>query len=149
MENTSRDQFVVCKRCDSALCYQQALDQRIITHLCLSCGFTTSTLMKVGSEVVNNAIATSPELYKDLMYIDNENYVWLPCTLTLPEIGMIFVDGTSKKDWKWKVVKTVSIQKTDNSVKDIDGKVLMDMQNAKTFTQNDFSVALSELGLFK
>ena len=55
----------------SNACYEQTFNnegQEIKTWLCFGSGFTTSTLMTTGSKVVEDAIATSPELYKDLMH---------------------------------------------------------------------------------
>ena len=49
--------------------------------------------MSKGSSVVAQAVETSPELYKDLMFEDKNNRVWLPATITLPEKGMVFLDG--------------------------------------------------------
>ena len=51
----------------SNACYEQVFNhdgQDITTWLCFGSGFTTSTLMTQGSEVVSNAIATSPNCIK-------------------------------------------------------------------------------------
>ena len=49
----------------SNACYEQSFEQEgthIKTWLCFGSGFTTSTLMTEGSKVVNDLLATSPEL---------------------------------------------------------------------------------------
>jgi hypothetical protein len=134
----------------SNACYEQSFEldgQQIKTWLCFGSGFTTSTLMTKGSEVVNNALATSPELYKDLMHEDKNGRVWLPATITLPAKGMVFIDGTSKKDWKWAAVNAIPLQEGDKKVAE-DQTHKMDMKNVKHFKQNDFMDALEMIGFF-
>ena len=134
----------------SNACYEQSFEldgQEIKTWLCFGSGFTTSTLMTKGSEVVNNALATSPELYKDLMHEDKNGRVWLPATITLPAKGMVFIDGTSKKDWKWAAVNAIPLQEGDKKVAE-DQTHKMDMKNVKHFKQNDFMDALEMIGFF-
>ena len=135
----------------SNACYEQSFEnegQEIKTWLCFGSGFTTSTLMTKGSEVVSNALATSPELYKDLMFEDKNGRVWLPATITLPAKGMVFIDGTSKRDWKWAAVNAIPLQEGDKKVAD-DQTHKMDMQNVKHFKQNDFMDALETIGFFE
>ena len=94
-----KDGLVTCKRCEGNACYEQHVDENVTTWMCMGCGFTTSTLMTEKSEIVAQAVSTSPELYKDLMFKDKDGLTWLPATITLPNKGMVFLDGTSKKDW--------------------------------------------------
>lgn len=134
----------------SNACYEQTFNnegQEIKTWLCFGSGFTTSTLMTTGSKVVEDAIATSPELYKDLMHEDKRGRVWLPATITLPEKGMVFIDGTDKKDWKWAAVNAIPLQEEDKKVSE-DQTHKMDMKNLKHFKQNDFMDALESIGFF-
>ena len=95
------EKLVVCRRCESNACYEQQINEETTTWLCMGCGFTTSTLMTEASTVVKQAIETSPELYKDLMTTDKDGLVWMPSTITLPNKGMVFLDGTNKEDYRW------------------------------------------------
>ena len=113
----------------------------------MGCGFTTSTLMVKDGEVVNNAIETSPELYKDLMFEDTDKRVWLPATITLPGKGMVFIDGTDKNDWQWAAVKAIPLQEGDKKVAE-DQTHKMDMKNVKHFKQKDFMDALENIGFY-
>ena len=141
------DKLIECKRCGGNACYEQKIDENTTTWMCMGCGFTTSTLMVKDGEVVNNAIETSPELYKDLMFEDTDKRVWLPATITLPGKGMVFIDGTDKKDWQWAAVKAIPLQEGDKKVsKDQTHK--MDMKNVKHFKQKDFMDALETIGFF-
>ena len=135
----------------SNACYEQTFQQDgkdVTTWMCFGSGFTTSTLMTKGSDIVSNAIATAPELYKDLMFEDKNNRVWLPATITLPGKGMVFLDGTSKSKWKWAAVKAIPITEEDKKIaKDQTHK--MDMKNVKHFGQKDFMDALETIGFFQ
>ena len=141
------EQLTICKRCGSNACLEQQVDEEVTTHLCMGCGFTTSTLMTEGSEVVKAALETSPELYKDLMFTDQDGFIWMPSTLTLPEKGMVFVDGTSKDNWQWAAVNAVPLTEEDKKVSD-NQTHKMDMKNVKHFTERDFMDALESIGFF-
>jgi hypothetical protein len=141
------DNLVDCKRCGGNACYEQNIDENTTTWMCMGCGFTTSTLMLKDGEVVKNAIETSPELYKDIMFEDSDKRVWLPATITLPAKGMVFVDGTDKKDWKWAAVNAIPLQEGDKKVSE-DQTHKMDMKNVKHFKQKDFMDALETIGFF-
>ena len=141
------EQLVTCKRCGSNACLEQQVNEEVTTYLCMGCGFTTSTLMTEGSAVVATALETSPELYKDLMYKDSDGFIWMPSTLTLPNKGMVFVDGTDKSNWRWAAVKAIPLQEGDKKVsKDQTHK--MDMQNVKHYAEKDFMDALEGIGFF-
>ena len=134
----------------SNACYEQSFEhdgQEVTTWLCFGSGFTTSTLMSKGSSVVAQAVETSPELYKDLMFEDKNNRVWLPATITLPEKGMVFLDGTDKKNWKWAAVKAIPLQEGDKKV-NAEQTHKMDMTNVQHFEQRDFMEAADHIGLF-
>lgn len=142
------EQLVNCKRCGSNACLEQQVSEEVTTHLCMGCGFTTSTLMTEGSDVVKTALETSPELYKDLAFKDPDGYIWLPSTITLPNKGMVFIDGTDKTNWKWSAVKAIPLQETDQKIsKDQTHK--MDMKNAQHYQERDFMDALEAIGFFK
>jgi hypothetical protein len=116
----------------------------------MGCGFTTSTELKGESSLVKSTLETSPELYKDLMFEDQESYRWFPSTITLPGQGMVFIDGTSKTDWKWTAVKAVEITEDDRKLKQYPAEQThrMDMNNSLKFDQKDFMDALETIGFF-
>ena len=143
-----QDQLVECKRCGGNACYEQNINEKVTTWLCWGCGFTTSTLMGKGSEVVAQAVETSPELYKDLMFEDKDGLTWLPATLTLPSKGMVFIDGTNKDNWEWAGVQAIPLQEEDKKVSE-DQTHKMDMKNVKHFEQKDFMEAADYIGMFK
>tara|TARA_R110002050_G_scaffold290008_2_gene443263 strand:- start:1483 stop:1938 length:456 start_codon:yes stop_codon:yes gene_type:complete len=135
----------------SNACYEQTFDsegQEIKTWLCFGSGYSTSTLMIEGSKTVADLLETSPELYKDLLHTDKDKRVWAPATISLPEKGMVFVDGSSKEDWKWSAATAIKIPEADLE-KYPDGQTYkMDMKNAKSFKRNDFMDALEHIGFY-
>ena len=103
------------------------------------------------STIVNNLKETSPSLYVDLLHKDDEGLIWAPATITVPEKGMVFLDGSDKESWTWSAVKSVPITEQDRKDKEFpaDQKVKMDMQNRKMFGQNDFMDAVDHIGFFQ
>jgi len=138
----------------SNACYEQSFEQQgqnIKTWLCFGSGFTTSTLMTEGSKVVQDLIETSPELYKDLLHTDKNKRVWAPATITLPEKGMVFLDGSNKDQWKWASVRSIPITAEERTKKNFpkDQTHRMDMANIKHYEQNDFMTALENIDFYK
>ena len=107
--------------------------------------------MTEGSKLVEDLIETSPELYKDLLYTDKEKRVWAPATITLPEKGMVFLDGANKEDWKWASVKSIPITEEDRKTKKFPKEQThkMDMKNIIHYPQNDFMTALENIDFYK
>ena len=137
----------------SDACYEQTFKQDgqdMPTWLCFGSGFTTSTLMTEGSVAHKTLLETSPELYKDLLHIDDNKRVWAPSTVSLPNKGMVFIDGKNKKDWKWAAAKAVPLTEEEiNSGRFPQGQtVRMDMANAKKYDQNQYMDAMEEIGFF-
>jgi len=145
------DKLTECKRCGGNACYEQAVDSNTTTWMCMGCGFTTSTQLLEGSKLYKDTTETSPELYLDLIHIDDEKKAWVPATITLPGKGMVFIDGTSKSDWQWSAVKAIPITDEDRKLKKYpEGQtVKMDMQNASKFGQKQFMDALEVIGFFE
>lgn len=140
--------MIVCPHCGGNACYEQQVNEEVTTHFCFGCGFTTSTLMEVNSKVTLDTLANSPELYKDIMFVDKDNKVWFPSTMTLPGKGMVFVDGTSTENWQWAAVTAIEIAEEEKSNFPKDQTHKMDMKNIRHFDQGDFMEALDSIGFF-
>lgn len=145
------DKLVECKHCGSAVCYEQNISEELQTWMCMSCGFTTTSLMTRYSKEFNTLLETAPELYKDIMFIDDQNRAWFPATITVPEKGMIFVDGTSKDDWRWAAVPSVPITEEEYKTKKYHRtqKYRMDMQRISYFKKSEFIVAMGTTGFLE
>lgn len=146
-----QDQLVECKRCGGNACYEQHIDENVITWLCMSCGFTTSTLMTKGSKLEADLIETSPELYRDLLFEDSDKRIWAPATITLPNKGMVFLDGTNKKEWKWAAAKSVELTEEEKSSNKFPKEQThkMDMKGIKHFGQREFMDAMEAIQFFE
>ena len=136
----------------SNACYEQSFEQdgkEIKTWLCFGSGFTTSTLMTEGSKTVNDLLETSPELYKDLLHTDDNGRIWFPATITIPEKGMVFLDGKNKEDWKWKAVKAILISEEEKEKYPEGQKYKMDMSGGKDYGKKNFMDALEYIDFYK
>jgi len=144
-----KDNLTVCSRCGSDACYEQDMGADYIISLCYGCGFTTNTLMHSGSEFLNEQLEALPKLYKDLTYIDNEGYYWIPSTTNLPDKGMVYVNGTFIKDWKWTAVKAIPLLEEEITKFPEGTTYKMDMKNAQHFSERDYIEALDYINMFE
>ena len=143
------DKLTDCKRCGSNACYEQHINEHLTTWLCMGCGFTTSTIMTEGSQPVKQAIESSPELYKDLLHKDEDGHMWMPATVRLPAKGMVFIDGSTKENWRWAAVKAVEIVKEEKHKYPEGQTHKMDMKGAQYFNQREFMDALEVIGFYQ
>jgi hypothetical protein len=109
--------------------------------------------MKEGEEFFEQQKELLPELYKDLIYKDKEEQMWMPSMINVPDKGMVFANGTDFNDWKWAAVKAVVVTEEEKHKYPIKGKkdqyyeFRMDMATMKSFFEKDFMDALSYIGV--
>ena len=148
-----KDNLIICKHCSSDACYVVENSTSIKTYSCFGCGFTTNSLMKEGEEFYTQQLEVLPELYKDSTFKDEDNLIWMPTTINVPQQGMVFYNGTSKENAKWAGVKAVEVleeEKAKYPIKSKPGefyKWRMDMTTMKSFEMKDFMEALSYIGV--
>jgi len=140
------DNLTICSRCDSDACYVDEVNLEIKTQFCYGCGFQTNSLMKEGEEFYTQQLDVLPELYKDLLYTDKNNQVWMPSAVNIPEQGMVFANGPSGQEWGWAAVKAIELQEGDKRVRE-DQTHKMDMNSIQMFGERDFMDALSYIGV--
>ena len=147
------DKLINCPCCDSDACYVDETTSNILTYFCYGCGFQTNSLMKEGEEFYEQQITMLPELYKDLLNKDDDETVWMPSTINLPQQGMVFANGPSKEDWGWAAVKAVPVTETEKEKYPIPGKKgqyyewRMDMTTLQMLPKHEFMEALSYIGV--
>jgi hypothetical protein len=147
------DNLINCPRCSSDACYVEEVNQDIKTYLCYGCGYMSNSLMKEGETFLEEQVSILPELYKDLLFTDNEGKVWMPSTINVPDKGMVFANGTNTQNWKWAAVKAVPIKEEEKHKYPIPGKSgqfyknRMDMSTMKEFDERDFMEALSYINI--
>ena len=151
----SKDKLTVCPRCGSDACYEQELGADYKIRQCYGCGFTTNTLMKTDSQFLQEQLEVLPELYKDLIFIDDTDHHWMPSAINNPESGMVYADGTSPDNWNWSAVKAMIIPDDERKKYPIPGKndeyyeYRMDNSTLKHFIERDFIEALDYIGAFE
>lgn len=149
----NKDNLTICNRCGGDAAYKQEITDSIYTIQCFGCGFCVNSAMKKDTEFFKEQMKTLPELYKELMGEDESGLIWMPTIINQPQIGMIFANGTSGKDWKWAAVKAVPVKEEEKEkFKKKDGtyfEMKMDMESMKSFEEKDFLEALDYLGLLK
>ncbi len=143
------DKLTTCSRCGSNACYEQHIDDTSITWLCLGCGFTTNSHMTKDSPAVTAYKETSPELYKDTLFTDKEGRVWIPSIITLPERGMVFLDGNNSSNWRWTGMKATLIDKSEREKYPPGQTFKMDNSSMKHFEKNSYMDALEYIGFFQ
>lgn len=147
------DNLTTCPRCGSDACYVDHVNQDIKTYFCYGCGFQSNSLMKEGEEFYNQQLTTLPELYKDLIYTDDNELKWMPSAINVSDKGMVFANGTESSSWKWSAVKAVPVteeEKEKYPVPNKEGKYYewrMDMTTKQDFEERDYMDALSYIGL--
>lgn len=145
-----KDSFVVCPHCGSELCYSQTVGE-VETLTCLSCGFTTSNLMLDGSETEQKVRASHPNLYKELRFVDVHGYVWYPSVVSVPEAGMVYIDGSNAENWEWVMTPVRLATRRERRLKKLGaGPKYIALPNmTKRFGKEGFVEALAALGLFR
>jgi len=151
-----KDDLITCpcsRKSDAMYEISQGPDMK--TKICYGCGFNTNSLMKEGETFLEEQLESLPELYKDLMWEDEEGNKWIPATLNLPQQGMVFINGTSTDNWGWAAVKAVEIPEEDRERFPIPGKEgefykhRMDMETMQMFDKYDFIEAMDYAGAFE
>ena len=140
--------MIECPHCGGNACYEQQISEEVTTSFCFGCGYSTSTLMVEGGELANKTLQTSPELYKDVMFIDESKKLWFPSTVTLPTKGMVFLDGNSKDNWTWAAIKAIEITEEERTKFPKEQTHKMDMKSIIQFEREDFMEALDSIGFF-
>lgn len=151
----SDDKLITCPRCGSDACYETQEAYNLTNRMCYGCGFMTHNYMKEDSEFLQEQLEVLPEIYKNLTYIDDNGYHWIPSTVNLPDKGMIYVNGTSPENWMWTAVPVTEIPEDEKErfpVKDQPGKYhthKMDHSLAKNYKERDYIEALDYIGVFE
>ena len=147
------DELTICPRCGGDANYVDEVNENISTQFCFSCGFQTNSLMKEGEAFYEEQLSILPELYKDLLFTDEEGKIWMPTTINVPTQGMVFANGSSKEQWNWAAVKAVPVKEEEKEKYPIPGKQgeyyerRMDMTTLEGFPEREFMEALSYIGV--
>ena len=148
------DNLTTCPRCGSNACYVQEVNSEIKNYQCYGCGFQTNSKMKKGEIFFDEQMEILPNLYKELAGEDEEGLVWIPQTVNIPTIGMVFANGSNYETYKWAGVLAVPVKEEEKEKYPIPHKPgkfyewRMDMETIKEFEENDLIEALDYIGVF-
>lgn len=141
------DKLVECKHCGSVLCYELTQGS-VIFKGCVNCGFMTNNYLTENSNLLKTQMETLPELYKDVLYTDDEGFVWMPQFYKEEGKGMVYLGGSSVEDVSWVGVLDVKIpedQRSNFPIPNKSGefyKYKTDMTTLKNFGLNGFLEAM-------
>ena len=144
------DNLTTCDRCGSDACYVQEVNQDVKLHFCYGCGFQANTAMKRDSEFLQQQMEVLTELYKELLGEDENETIWMPSVVNLPDKGMVFADGPNGQQWQWAAVKATLMseeEKTKFKKKGKEYDYKMDMTTLKHFSEREFIEALTYIGV--
>ena len=88
---------------------EDQVNEEIKTYWCYGCGFMSNTLMKECQDFLDKQTQVLPELYKDLIYEDEDGKKWIPSSVNKPKQGMVFANGSTSQNWKWAAVKAIEV----------------------------------------
>lgn len=155
----NNDSKINCPHCGSKNCFTESIaaeSETITSYMCMGCGYTSTTLNTKGSNVLKQYEETTPQLMIDLKWVDPQtNLVWYPMVLNFPNTGIVFPDGTNKKDWKWRAAPAVDVPKEDEKKYPIPTQPgqyytkKVSMEESVLFEQGEFNQACKYIGLIK
>jgi len=122
----------------------------------MGCGYTTTSLYKIGSDIVKDFEEGCPELFKSIKYNDSTSgLVWYPIVLNFPDKGLIFPDGTNSFDWKWRAVPVKEVSEEEKNKYPIPDKpgefyeTKADMESSRLYPQSEFQEACRYLNIIE
>lgn len=153
------DKKIDCPRCDSKNCFQEdykVAENSVSSYMCMSCGYTTTSLYKVGSDIIEEYESQCPNLFKDIKFHDKQtDLIWYPVVLNFPDKGLVFPDGSNALNWKWRAVPIKEVDEDEKQKYPIPGKdgefyqTKADMDSSRVFPQSDFYSACKHLNIIQ
>ena len=140
------ERVITCPHClDSNNCFEE-IQESFSSYLCFSCGFMSDSRYEIGNLQLIENMKNSPQLVRESQFEDKDRgIIWFPSVINMGKLGMIFPEGTKDK-YVWKYAKVVDIPEEERVNYDNYSQRL-DVENAKTFQQNDFMGACKEMGI--
>ena len=140
------ERVITCPHClDTNHCFEE-IQESFSSYLCFSCGFMSDSRYEIGNLQLIENMKNSPQLVRESQFEDKDRgIIWFPSVINMGKLGMIFPEGTKDK-YVWKYAKVVDIPEEERVNYDNYSQRL-DVENAKTFQQNDFMGACKEMGI--
>ena len=140
------ERVITCPHClDTNNCFEE-IQETFSSYLCFSCGFMSDSRYEIGNLQLIENMKSSPQLVRESQFVDKKRgIIWFPSVINMGKLGMIFPEGTKDK-YVWKYAKVIDIPEEERVNYDNYSQRL-DVENAKTFQQNDFMGACKEMGI--
>jgi hypothetical protein len=138
------DNLVKCPHCEAEMCYEYHNPQ-YIQWMCFNCGYGSTSHMVKDSDFVKSSKEVLPELIKDLEFTDENDFVWYPSTINIPEKGILFPNGSNKDNWMWAVAPLTLITKKEKSRFPKKQTHKVDLSNMQYFPKEEFARAVTTL----
>ena len=138
------DNLVKCPHCEAEMCYEYHNPQ-YIQWMCFNCGYGSTSHMVKDSDFVKSSKEVLPELIKDLEFTDENDFVWYPSTINVPEKGILFPNGNNKDNWMWAVAPLTPITKEEKSRFPKKQTHKVDLNNMQYFSREEFARAVTTL----
>lgn len=137
------DNLQTCPKCKAPeSCYVQSLNEFAKQYTCFSCGFTSNDIIVEGEYDTEEYEKELPELFKDIKYVDEEKRVWYPNVINIEHKGTVFPNGSSKEDWQWSAIKSVSLTEEEKESPRFKGKQFKsDSKSLQNFGLDYFAAA--------
>jgi len=140
------ERVINCPVCyDTNQCFEE-MQKEYSSYLCFHCGFMSDSRYEIGSLQLIENLKKSPKLVRETKFEDKaRNIAWFPSVINMGELGMIYPEGTADK-YVWKYAKIVPIPK-EEAVNYDNYDRRLDVENAQTFGQYEFTKACEEMGI--
>jgi|LakMenE18May11ns_1017448.scaffolds.fasta_scaffold9770066_2 hypothetical protein len=138
------DNLVKCPHCEAEMCYEYH-NPHFIQWMCFNCGYGSTSHMVKDSDFVKSSKEVLPELIKDLEFTDENDFIWYPSTINVPEKGILFPNGNNKDNWMWAVAPLTLIKKEEKSRFPKKQTHKVDLNNMQYFPREEFARAVTTL----
>ena len=140
------EKVIVCPKCfDTDRCFEE-IQETYSSYLCFNCGYMSDSRYKIDDLNLIEKLKNSPKLVQDTQFEDKERgIVWFLSVINMGELGMIFPEGTPE-EYVWKYAKVIEIPEEERAkYNNYDRR--LDVDNAETFSQNEFMKACEAMGI--
>ena len=144
MSEEIKDNLIQCPHCEGTMCYEYQ-HPTYVQWMCFNCGYGSTSHMVKDSEFVTSSKETMPELVKDLEFVAEDNLVWYPSVINVPEKGILFPNGGSKDAWGWTVAPLIEIDKEEKPRFPKNQTHKVDLAKMVNFPKDMFTHALDVL----
>ena len=149
----TNDKLDICPKCECDACYIKPISEFANSYFCWGCGFNTTDLMLEEQFDFAEFEINVPELYKQLATTDSVGRRWYPSFINIPDVGTVFINGTSIENWQWAgillrpLTEKEQLMYVERGIKNIP-KMLSDVKSLQMFGK-DFIDACEYVGVFK